>query len=111
MESSCAVNQALAGIIHNNARRHTGRVISKLEKVWQASLIAIGDAQKERELILRGVSTGLTSEDMLSRASRENFKQRKSGKFAVLSQYPSSSQQFKVWQKLQQNEIFWVENC
>ncbi|KAA6373227.1 MAG: hypothetical protein EZS28_031247 [Streblomastix strix] len=92
LQSSCAVNQGLAGIIHDIARKNSNKIVNKLAKVWEASLVSVGDSYKEGESRLRGVQLGLFTEDVLSKTSKEKFKQKISAK-SVTSHYSTSYHQ------------------
>ncbi|KAA6326864.1 MAG: hypothetical protein EZS28_053893, partial [Streblomastix strix] len=80
LESAVAVNQGVASLIEDIARNNTNKLVGKMFKVWEASLVSVGDAQTERESRLKGVYTGAQTEDILSQSSKERFKRRKTGK-------------------------------
>ncbi|KAA6384895.1 MAG: hypothetical protein EZS28_019579, partial [Streblomastix strix] len=84
LEATSAVTQGLAGIIHQIAGGDTQEVVGKLFKVFKASLLSVGDAQRERESRIRGFQSGATAEDILSRQSKEKFK--KSAKTVQIGQ-------------------------
>ncbi|KAA6377229.1 MAG: hypothetical protein EZS28_027245 [Streblomastix strix] len=84
LESISAVTQGIAGTIHEISQGNTENLVGKMFKLLEASLVAVGDAQQERESRLRGVSQGITTEDVLSKHSKEKFK--KSGKHIQISQ-------------------------
>ncbi|KAA6373328.1 MAG: hypothetical protein EZS28_031144, partial [Streblomastix strix] len=84
LESTSAVTQGIAGTILEIAQGNTENLVGKMFKLLEASLVAVGDAQQERESRLRGVSQGITTEDVLSKHSKEKFK--KSGKHIQISQ-------------------------
>ncbi|KAA6353843.1 MAG: hypothetical protein EZS28_050631 [Streblomastix strix] len=95
LKFSCAVNQGLAGIIHDISRQNTIKIVNKLTIVWEVSLISVGDSYKERESRLRGVQLGLSTEGVLSKTQKEKFKQKRSAK-SVSSHYSTGyRQQFK----------------
>ncbi|KAA6391058.1 MAG: hypothetical protein EZS28_013415 [Streblomastix strix] len=79
-ESACAVNEGIAGLFHDVARGREENVVSMISKLYEASLVNIGDSQRERKSRLRGVMNGLQTEDVLSKSSREKFKARKPGR-------------------------------
>ncbi|KAA6385986.1 MAG: hypothetical protein EZS28_018488 [Streblomastix strix] len=94
LESICPVTQRLAGIIHDIARKNTNKIVNKLTKVWEASLVSVSDSYKERQSRLRGLHQGLSTEDILSKTSKEKFKQKKNTK-SVSSHNPTNyCQQF-----------------
>ncbi|KAA6361769.1 MAG: hypothetical protein EZS28_042705 [Streblomastix strix] len=84
-ESACAVNQGIAGLIHDIARNRTQNLVSKLCKIWEASLLTVGVAYKQRESRLRGVQMVPKAQDVLSKTSREKFKSKKSAKSIVVN--------------------------
>ncbi|KAA6361457.1 MAG: hypothetical protein EZS28_043016 [Streblomastix strix] len=83
LESACAVNQGIAGLIHDIARNRTQNLVSKLCKIWEASLQTVGDAYKERESRLRGVQMVPEAQDALSKTYRQKFIRKKLAKSIV----------------------------
>ncbi|KAA6403651.1 MAG: hypothetical protein EZS28_000826 [Streblomastix strix] len=49
LESACAVNQGIVGLIHDIAHNRTSNLVSKLCMICEASLLTVSDAYKERE--------------------------------------------------------------
>ncbi|KAA6370041.1 MAG: hypothetical protein EZS28_034432, partial [Streblomastix strix] len=94
LEATSAVKQGLAGIIHQIAGVDTQEVVGKLFKVFKASLLSVGDAQRERESRIRGFQSGATAEDILSRQSKEKFK--KSAKTIQIGQRRHSPNMYIV---------------
>ncbi|KAA6357575.1 MAG: hypothetical protein EZS28_046898, partial [Streblomastix strix] len=80
LESAVAVNQGVASLIEDITRKNTNKLVGKMFKVWEASLVSVGDAQTERESRLKGVYTEAQTEDVLSQSSKERFERRKTGK-------------------------------
>ncbi|KAA6370575.1 MAG: hypothetical protein EZS28_033895, partial [Streblomastix strix] len=80
LKSICVVNQRLAGIIEDIARKNTNNIVSMLAKIGETSLVSVGDSYKERKSRLIGMQHGLSAEDVLSKSSREKFKQSKNTK-------------------------------
>ncbi|KAA6349166.1 MAG: hypothetical protein EZS28_051946, partial [Streblomastix strix] len=110
LESACAVNQGIAGLIHDIARNRTQNLVSKLCKIWETSLLTVGDAYKERESRLRGVQMVPEAQDVLSKTSREKFKSKKSAK-SVVGNWQSNRSfnkfgRFSSYQKGQRNVPF-----
>ncbi|KAA6320203.1 MAG: hypothetical protein EZS28_054714, partial [Streblomastix strix] len=86
LESACAVNQGIAGIIHDVVRNRTSNLVSKLCKIWEASLITVGDTHRERESRFREVQVAPEAQDVLSKTFREKFKRRKTAKSVIDNQ-------------------------
>ncbi|KAA6315237.1 MAG: hypothetical protein EZS28_055450, partial [Streblomastix strix] len=55
LKSACAVNQGISRLIHDIARNRTSNLISKLCKIWEDSLLTVGDTQREKQSKLRVV--------------------------------------------------------
>ncbi|KAA6391531.1 MAG: hypothetical protein EZS28_012941 [Streblomastix strix] len=82
LESSAAVVQGIAGLIHKVAQGDTYNLVGKMFKVFQASVVSLSDAQVERELRLEDVYQGPQTKDVLFQKSKERFK-RKSAKQVI----------------------------
>ncbi|KAA6397240.1 MAG: hypothetical protein EZS28_007238 [Streblomastix strix] len=82
LESSAAVVQGMAGLIHKVAQGDTENQVGKMFKIFEASVLYVSDAQVERELRLEGVYQGPQTEDVLSQKTKERF-QRKSAKLEI----------------------------
>ncbi|KAA6383046.1 MAG: hypothetical protein EZS28_021424, partial [Streblomastix strix] len=78
IESAVAVNQ-----------------VGKIFKVWEVSLVSVGDAQTQRESRLKGVYTGAQTEDILSQSQKERFNRRKSGKSVIMQNQNKGKGEFK----------------
>ncbi|KAA6381883.1 MAG: hypothetical protein EZS28_022590 [Streblomastix strix] len=79
LESSAAVVQRMAGLIHKVVQDGTYSLVGKMVKVFEASVVSVSDAQVERESRLESVFQGPQTEDVLSQKTKERFK-RKSAK-------------------------------
>jgi hypothetical protein len=44
VESACAVNEGIAGLFHDVARGREENVVSKIGKLYEASLVNVGDS-------------------------------------------------------------------
>jgi hypothetical protein len=44
LKSAVAVNQGVASLIEDIARNNTNKLVGKMFKVWEASLVSVGDA-------------------------------------------------------------------
>ncbi|KAA6362701.1 MAG: hypothetical protein EZS28_041773, partial [Streblomastix strix] len=93
VESACAVNGGIAGLFHDVARRREKNLVSKIGKLYEASLVNVDDSQRDRESRLRGVTNGLQTEDVQSKSSREKFKAGKTGR-AVLPRFNGQGYSF-----------------
>ncbi|KAA6387214.1 MAG: hypothetical protein EZS28_017257 [Streblomastix strix] len=82
LESSAAVVQGIAGLIHKVAQGDTDNLVGRMFKVSEASIVSVSDAQVERESRLEGVYQGPQTEDVLSQKTEERFK-RKSAKQVI----------------------------
>ncbi|KAA6339570.1 MAG: hypothetical protein EZS28_052602, partial [Streblomastix strix] len=63
LESAIAVNQVVANMIEDIARNNSNKLVGKMFKDLEISLVSVGDAQTERESRLKGVYTGAQTED------------------------------------------------
>ncbi|KAA6369903.1 MAG: hypothetical protein EZS28_034571 [Streblomastix strix] len=111
LESFCAVNQGITGLIHDIARNRTSNLVSKLCKIWEASLLTFCYTQGERESRLGDKQMALDDQDVHSKTSGEKFKRRKSAK-SVLSNWQSNRSfnkvgRFSMNQKGQRNVLFY----
>ncbi|KAA6364731.1 MAG: hypothetical protein EZS28_039742, partial [Streblomastix strix] len=110
LESACAMNQGRAGLIHDIARNKASNLVSKLCKIWDASLQTVGDTQRERESRLKGIQVAPDEQDVLSKTSRKKFKWRKSAKSVIGNWQPNRSfnkfGRFSSYQKGQRNVSF-----
>ncbi|KAA6393075.1 MAG: hypothetical protein EZS28_011393 [Streblomastix strix] len=66
LESTSAVTQGLASIIHQIAAGETYEVVGKIFKVFKASLLSVCDQQRERQSKIRGFQSDITTEDISS---------------------------------------------
>ncbi|KAA6375559.1 MAG: hypothetical protein EZS28_028913 [Streblomastix strix] len=62
------------------AGRNTNKIVNMLAKVGETSLVSVGDLYKERKYRLIGVQMRLSADDVLSKSSRDKFKQSKNAK-------------------------------
>ncbi|KAA6390376.1 MAG: hypothetical protein EZS28_014094, partial [Streblomastix strix] len=86
LESVCAVIQGQASLIHDIARNRTQNLVSQLCKIWEASVLTVGDTQRERESRLKGIQVAADEQDVLSKTSRQKFKRKMSAKSIVEQQ-------------------------
>ncbi|KAA6369594.1 MAG: putative reverse transcriptase [Streblomastix strix] len=82
LESSAAIVQGMAGLIHKVAQGETDNLVGKMFKIFEAAVVSVSDAQVERESRLEGVFQGPQTEDVLSQKTKERFK-RKSAKQVI----------------------------
>ncbi|KAA6374456.1 MAG: hypothetical protein EZS28_030017, partial [Streblomastix strix] len=82
LESSAAVVQGMAGLIHKVAQGETDNLVGKMFKVFEAAVVSVSDAQVERESRLEGVFQDPQTEDDLSLKTQERIK-RKSAKQVI----------------------------
>ncbi|KAA6371637.1 MAG: hypothetical protein EZS28_032837 [Streblomastix strix] len=78
LESLVAVNQGMASMIEDIARNNTNKLVSKMFKILEASLVSVGDAQTEREFRLKAVYIGAQTEDEV-RYKRKQIQLTKKG--------------------------------
>ncbi|KAA6401466.1 MAG: hypothetical protein EZS28_003000 [Streblomastix strix] len=104
LEATSTVTQGLAGIIHQIAGGDTQELVDRIYKVFKASLLSVGDAQRERESRIRGFQSGATAEDILSRQSKEKFK--KSAKTTFINQGQSLNKQITEAKYIRSQSLF-----